>query len=204
MLPEEVVSRSRIPDILRVFPNLRKLDLSVSYDEIEVLQFVFGLCTELTHLTIRRSSNGWKKSRFIVDHIFTGVPNDICAKIAKSLGTTSRRFPFVRDSTKALRIRPGITQLTKLRHLEMKDLQYMVEVTDVTGTLAFLEMESLEYLNSGRSLMSTSCLKKLAGRFPHNMAYQASLPRISSSSKEVSEEENYLCDIRDMKMCTVL
>jgi len=110
VLPEEIINKAKILDIVKVFPNLKKLDFPISSEEIEVLHIIFEHCSELTDLTVRRSSSGWKKSKEIMDSVFTGIPSDICMQILRSNSLNSR-FPVLSSKINSLRTRPGITNL---------------------------------------------------------------------------------------------
>jgi hypothetical protein len=113
-LPEELATRQTLEHIVKLIPNLRKLDIPISYEEIAALEIVFDNWTDLTELTIRKNSNSWKANKAVADNIFTGIPKDVCNAILKCKRLELKTFPVLDNILKQVRTGPGLTQLTSM------------------------------------------------------------------------------------------
>ncbi|CAL8137111.1 unnamed protein product [Orchesella dallaii] len=81
--------------------------------------------------------------------------------------------------------KPSLLNLKNLQRLEIKELENRtIPLTDVTGYLAFLQMKNLRVLDVGSTLMRKDCLKRLAKRFPSNMAMHLNNSKSKGKYKE--------------------
>ncbi|XP_021964570.1 uncharacterized protein LOC110859862 [Folsomia candida] len=214
-LTDEVATFSNFIQISKSFPNLTKLDVKLGLRHTRVLEIIFDSLKLLACLRVENSWS-WKitdRGREThcggnIDHILTGLPIEICNSIHQGryhnlygMQVAMQILPSLKEKLnkiKETKGRSGLTDLKYLRRLELIDLPHIATISDISGYFAFMEMQSLEYLDVNWSMMSFSCLNLLATKYPSNMEHQLTLmKKWISANKTKNKRQNYVDDVTD-------
>ncbi|ODM98368.1 hypothetical protein Ocin01_08312 [Orchesella cincta] len=172
-LPGELCDKTMMADAARMFPNLKKLQISVYSLTLDSLQTIFEGMPQLEELTVTKFPSLWDRNETNIDHILTGISISDCDKLVEDNVVLEN---ISNDKLMILKTSAGLTDLKKLKKLSMPDLQYQASYTDITGYLAFRRMPNLKYLNVGRSYLGNSCLMQLTQKFPEMEEQRKMLP----------------------------
>ncbi|CAL8103317.1 unnamed protein product [Orchesella dallaii] len=150
-LPGELCDSSMMACVAKMFPNLKKLQISLYSMTLDSLQTIFEGMTQLEDLTVTKFPSLWDRNETNIDHILTGISISDCGKLIEDNVVIEK---ISDDKLALLKTSPGLIDLKRLKRLCMPDLQYQASYSDITGYLAFCRMQSLKYLNVGRSYVS--------------------------------------------------
>jgi len=169
LILENIIGVRTLRNILRVFPNLRKLKLHIGEGEsVQVLRQIWGRITQLESLSL--TAHIGYTDVVELDSIFTGIPmkglNEIRHVIPdlEKMTADKRREKILSLVEQYGTQEPSIRNLTNLRHLRL-DLRGRFEPnyipSDISGYLAIYLMKHLKHLDIQQCQFTKTCCETL-------------------------------------------